>query len=348
MNIQLQAGDILLMKDGAALGKLAYIDMIPGAACLNSHLLLFRPINASYWPKFLYYYLSTPLFQDHILVRATGATFLGVSQEAVGNHEISLPPVEEQCAIATFLDRKTAAIDALIAKKERLLALLEEKRQALITQAVTKGLDPSAPMKDSGVEWLGEVPAGWRVGQLGKFIQLQRGIDITGAAEVEQGYPVISSGGFSGKTERAAVKGPGVVIGRKGTLGTVFYVEGGYWPHDTTLWVREFRGSLSRFVFFVLRHLALENLDTGAANPTLNRNLVHPIQVSWPPLDEQISIASFLDDAEAKQERINVATTQQIEKLREYRQALITAAVTGKLDVAERLAQDAESHDRKG
>jgi len=244
-----------------------------------------------------------------------------------------VPPFEEQCAIAAFLDRRTAAIDDLIAKKGRLIELLQEKRQALITQAVTKGLDPNVPMKDSGVPELGPIPEAWAAGQLGRFIKLQRGIDITGAADVEVGAPVISSGGFLGRCRRAFALGPGVVIGRKGTLGTVYYVAEDYWPHDTTLWVREFRGSDPKYVFYFLRHMQLERLDSGAANPTLNRNVVHPLKVAWPDIASQRRISEWLDDRLAVLDRAVEAFSKSVVILREFRQALISAAVTGKIDI---------------
>ena len=168
---------------------------------------------------------------------------------------------------------------------------------------------------------------------MGRQITLQRGFDITGADERTAGIPVISSGGVSGYSEVALIKGPGVVIGRKGTLGTVHYCETDYWPHDTTLWVRDFGDSLPRFVYHMLRHLRLEHLDTGTANPTLNRNQVHPLTVRWPNRGRQMHIASALDRASAKWERMTLAIQKAAGHLKEYRLALITAAVTGQMDV---------------
>jgi type I restriction enzyme S subunit len=129
------------------------------------------------------------------------------------------------------------------------------------------------------------------------------------------------------------VKGPGVVVGRKGTLGTVHYVETDYWPHDTTLFVQDFRGSLPRFVYYFLRHLRLESYDVGAANPTLNRNHVHPLQVRWPDSQSQLEIARHLDQAMPRIDAATRVIRVAISKLREYRSALISAAVTGQLDI---------------
>jgi type I restriction enzyme S subunit len=115
----------------------------------------------------------------------------GLSVEAIGNLCIPVPPPREQAFIAAFLDRETAKIDALVAEQERLMALLKEKRQAVISQAVTKGLDPNAPMKNSGVAWLGEVPAHWRVGKLGYFCKLRGGFAFSAAEFNSEGVAVV-------------------------------------------------------------------------------------------------------------------------------------------------------------
>ncbi|MBU0673144.1 MAG: restriction endonuclease subunit S [Proteobacteria bacterium] len=144
-NIQLAEGDILLMKDGAALGKLAYVDNLPGKACLNSHLLLFRPVKKngemSYIPKFMFYFMQTDLFQDYVKVNGTGATFLGISQQAVGNYRLAFPPQTEQQEIVDYLEMETFKLDSLEEKQRQMMNLLQERRTALISAAVTGKID---------------------------------------------------------------------------------------------------------------------------------------------------------------------------------------------------------------
>lgn len=262
-----------------------------------------------------------------------GSTHKTIYMPDIKRLRIVHPPLGAQRAIADFLDRKTAAIDALIDKKERLLALLQEKRQALITQAVTKGLDPNVPMKDSGIEWLGGIPAHWEVLQLRREITLQRGVDITKDVQRDGAVPVVTSGGVSSFHDTALMKGPGVVIGRKGSAGTVHWVDADYWPHDTTLYVKHFGDNDRRFVYYKMLSLRLDSFDTGAANPTLNRNLIHPLHVSWPPLDEQRRVVVLLDYRLHAMDALRSTHLLSIDRLREYRQALITAAVTGQLEV---------------
>ncbi len=144
--------------------------------------------------------------------------------------------------------------------------------------------------------------AKWSTGHIGDVLTLQRGIDITKDAQRAGTVPVVSSGGVSSRHDTAAVKAPGVVIGRKGTLGTTFWLDVDYWPHDTTLWVKDFKGNDPKFVYYFLRwHEDLFlSMDNGTANPTLNRNHVHPLAAEWPERGEQGAIAALLGAIDAK------------------------------------------------
>lgn len=129
---------------------------------------------------------------------------------------------------------------------------------------------------------------------LGDFITLQRGFDITKAQQSKGSHPVVSSGGIASYHNKFKVAGPGVVIGRKGTLGTAFYLETNFWPHDTSLWVKDFKGNNPKFVYYYLKALPLGKLDSGSANPTLNRNFAHLVETKFPPPAEQQRIAKVL------------------------------------------------------
>ncbi|MEZ0115150.1 type I restriction enzyme S subunit [Catenulispora sp. EB89] len=147
----------------------------------------------------------------------------------------------------------------------------------------------------------------WRSTTIGDVMTLQRGVDITKASQRPGPVPVISSGGIGSYHDTPYVDGPGVVMGRKGTLGRVYYVDRPYWPHDTTLWVKDFKGNHPRFIYYFLQTLDFLGMDVGSSNPTLNRNHVHPISVRWPDLGGQVGIAAVLaalDDKIAVNERI--------------------------------------------
>lgn len=152
----------------------------------------------------------------------------------------------------------------------------------------------------------------WITTTIGAQVLLQRGFDITKAQQRSGTVPVVSSGGVSSYHDTPTAKGPGVVLGRKGTLGSVFYLNQDYWPHDTTLWVKDFKGNLPRFVYYFFRSMSAEllALDNATANPALNRNHVHPIEVLWPSRRTQESIADVLgvlDDKIAWNRDVNAA-----------------------------------------
>lgn len=140
---------------------------------------------------------------------------------------------------------------------------------------------------------------------LGDFLTLQRGFDITKKEQTCGIYPVVSSSGVNSFHNQFKVEGPGVVIGRKGTLGTCFYIPENFWPHDTSLWVKDFKGNNPKFVYYYLKSLPLDKLDSGSANPTLNRNVVHQIESEFPKRDNQNKIADILFSIDSKIELNN-------------------------------------------
>jgi type I restriction enzyme S subunit len=142
----------------------------------------------------------------------------------------------------------------------------------------------------------------WIDTTIGEQATLQRGVDITKSDQRTGTVPVISSGGMSSYHDTAAASGPGVVLGRKGVVGSVYFIASDYWPHDTTLWVKDFHGNDPRFVYYFFKWMAprIATMDVGSANPTLNRNHVHPIEIRWPPPFEQRAIAHVLGTLDDK------------------------------------------------
>lgn len=272
------------------------------------------------------------------------------------------PPIHEQKAIARFLDYKTAQIDALIAKKQALLEKLAEQRTALISQAVTKGLDPSVPMKDSGVEWLGEIPAHWQVSKLGYVAKsLQTGpfgSQLHADEYVEDGTPLInpsdiSNGKLTGnptitveeavvaRLSRHKLELGDIVIARRGEMGRAGLV-----GKDNVGWLcgtGSLRARLNKDVInpkyllyqFSMRgvseYLSLQSV--GSTMDNLNTSILGRLWVVVPPLHEQSDIISEVQKVSLRIEKMRNSVTSAISKLQEYRAALITNAVTGKIDV---------------
>jgi type I restriction enzyme S subunit len=156
----------------------------------------------------------------------------------------------------------------------------------------------------------------WSETHIGMQVTLQRGIDITKATQRAGAVPVVSSGGVSSFHDTAIQSGPGVVLGRKGVVGSVWFIESDYWPHDTTLWVKDFHGNDPRFVYYFFKWMTptITTLDVGSANPTLNRNHVHPIEILWPPFAEQRAIALILGTLDDKIE-LNRRRNQTLEAM---------------------------------
>lgn len=268
-----------------------------------------------------------------------GSTHQTIYMPDIRKLAIPVPSRSEQDRIVGFLRARLPSIDELIAKKERLVELLAEKRQALITQAVTKGLDPNVPMKESGVKWIGRVPAHWSIAALRYLATFQRGHDLPADERRDGTVPVISSAGPIGSHHVAAARGPGIVTGRYGSIGIFYFVAMDYWPLNTALYTNTLHGNSAQFVFNVLSCLRPYFLmESGkSAVPGVDRNDLHVYQVPIPPLREQHAIANKLDDVVSRIVKVEERTRSSIDRLREYRQSVITAAVTGKLDIASAL-----------
>ncbi len=174
----IQAGDVIITKDSEAWNDIGVPAFVPEAIddlVCGYHLTLIRPDSRKLMGSFLARCLEAEGLRDQFCVAANGVTRFGLGTQDIRCFVLPVPPLPEQRSIAAFLDRETARIDALIGHKQRLIGLLEEKRQAVISHAVTQGLDPTVEMKDSGVEWVGATPAHWKVKRLKNTSELLRG-----------------------------------------------------------------------------------------------------------------------------------------------------------------------------
>jgi len=314
---------------------------------------------------FAAYALRAPYFVDRVVANSTGVSFPAISEREIATYELALPPEREQRRIAAFLDRETARIDALVAKKEWLIELLQEKRTVLITSAVTKGLDPTVPMKDSGVEWLGEIPAHWEVKRLkyvadvnppplaalrlaqdaeASFVPMDAvgeygGLDLTRTtplANVGLGYTCFGEGDvIVAKITPCFENGKGALA-----VGLVNGVAFG----TTELHVLRARVGLERTYLFYMtlsdafRRLGEAEMYGAGGQKRVPKAFVENLKHAMPSRSEQRAIAAFLDRETAKLDALVTKVREAIERLQELRTALIAAAVTGKIDVREEVA----------
>jgi type I restriction enzyme S subunit len=309
------------------------IEYSPRCGSISSAYVMLKPIKGVHPGFFRWLFKSSRYIQA--LQSTSNLVRDGQALRFSNFAQVDIPviPLSEQASIAVFLDRETAKIDALIAEQQRLIELLQEKRQAVISHAVIKGLNPDAPMKDSGVEWLGEVPEHWEVTRYKRFCELQRGHDLTNDEREEGPYPVVTSSGINGFHSAFIAKAPGVVTGRYGSTGTAFFIEQDYWPHNTSLYIKDFHGNSARFSWYLLQAIDLKSLSAKSAVPGIDRNDVHELFVAFPQSKEQIEIATYLDAYCQKQSLLIREADSSVQLLQERRSALISAAVTGQIDV---------------
>jgi type I restriction enzyme S subunit len=321
-------------------------------------------------PEFFAYWFLSPTGRYQIEVEARGSSqsMVKVSQGLIRAWMTVLPPIPDQRAITAFLDRETARIDALVARKERLIDLLQEKRTVLITRAVTKGLDRNVPMKPSGVEWLGEIPAHWVVKRLGQAMEslmdfrgrtplkldMDWGGDIpaVSAVNVREGYLDLSRGvnyGSQALHDRWMAQGPtrrgDVLFTTEAPLGNVALVPDDKQyilsqrvvllrPHSAQL----IPGYLQRFLICSAFRQGVELQATGSTAEGVKRRYLMAMPVCVPHVEEQRVIADFLDRETTRIDALVAKVRHAIDRLRELRTALISAAVTGKIDVREEIA----------
>lgn len=189
-------------------------------------------------------------------------------------------------------------------------------------------MDRYSTYKNSGVEWLGEIPIHWEVQRVKYVFLLQRGYDLS-SEEIEAGkYPVYASNGIIGWHKDFNVKAPSITVGRSGSVGEVNYVSSDFWAHNTALFVKHFFNSFPKFIFYLLLALDTKRLSAGSAVGTLNRNYIHDLFIAVPPISEQRSIAHYLDHQTAKIDTLITAKQRLLKLLTEKRRALITHAVT--------------------
>lgn len=261
-----------------------------------------------------------------------------LSMDEIPRLLIPLPQNQLQDSVVQFLDRETAEADALIAKYERLLKLLEEKRVALITQAVTKGLDANVPMKNSGVEWIAEMPAVWPMPKLSYTTSIQSGKSVPDDLRPEPDeihkYPVHGSTeviGFSAKTNLTK---EAILIARVGAhAGSSRYINEPGWVTDNTLVLRLGGKYDYSFAQYLISAIPLNDQASKTAQPLVTGSLVSSQRVPCPPLVEQRAIAKYLREHELKISQLVAGARRAIDLVQERRSALITAAVTGQIDV---------------
>lgn len=353
----LQTGDLLFSRSGTIGRSFLYDSVRHGPCAYAGYLVRFVP-GPRLLPLYGFFLTKSQQFEQWAEIMTISSTIGNLNAQKYANMPCPVPPFPEQSKIALFLGRETAKIDALIEKNERLIELLQEKRTALITQAVTKGLDPTVPIKDSGVEWLGEIPAHWEVSSLKRRAKrIQTGttpptgetryyengvIPWYGPGSFAEDLPLqkpvkfISESALHDGVARVFEADSALIVTIGATIGKVAYMEHpGSCNQQITCVTFDIRQVFPRYGAYQLKRLepVLRGRAPNTTLPIIDQEEVGSLSFAAPLFSEQEAIVVFLDRETAWIDALVAKIQEAIDRLKEYRTALISAAVTGKIDV---------------
>lgn len=368
----LQVNDVLITKDSEEWSDIAVpalvVDTAPDLVC-GYHLAIIRPAPRRLLGRFLLRAFQSCAINQQFQVAASGVTRFGLPKSAVGEAWIPIPSKEEQHAIADFLDRWTAKLNALLEKKHSLIKSLREKRNALISRTVMRGLppdearavglDPDPKLKPSGVDWLGNVPELWEVKKLGHISVVVRGASPRPAGDARyfdgDFVPWITVGDLTkdnnpylertesmlteegSKNSRFIQTGTLVITNSGATLGVPKILAISGCANDGVVAFEKLRKDANKlFLYYFLCSITenlRERIKQGSGQPNLNTEIIKALACPYPTQAEQSAIANFLVRETANIDNMIIKVEEATTRLKEYRTALITAAVTGKIDV---------------
>ncbi|HHA1438918.1 restriction endonuclease subunit S [Enterobacter hormaechei] len=357
-------GDVIISTVRTYLEAISPIINPPDNMVVSTGFAVIRPsIGLNH--AFAAYCLRASGFIKEVVARSVGVSYPAINASDLVNIPVPNMPLTEQLRIASFLDHETAKIDNLIEKQQQLIELLKEKRQAVISHAVTKGLNPDVPMKDSGVEWLGEVPEHWTVStikHISTFIGTGGTPKNSESFTDDDGIDWFSPGDFNGSlalrhakkkiTTQAVSNGDAksypkdsiVVIGIGATLGKVAFVDHEFSCNQQINIITPSKTVDHKYLTYSLLNQVEQMKQSSNASTIgiMNQEKTKQIWIAFPPKDEQIKILSVLSQKEIEFDELLKKSEYQILLLQERRTALISAAVTGKIDVRDWVAPDTQ------
>ena len=367
---RLQEGDLVVTKSSGSslhIGKTSIVTkQVEAMNCCYSNFMQRLRVKRDAVPRFLWYVLNGQLGREQFDYYSSTTTGLAnLNGSIIGNVGMGVPPLPEQKAIAAFLDRETARIDALIEKKRRQIELLQEKRPALISHAVTKGLDPNAPMKPSGIEWLGQIPKHWEVLPLKRVLEsVHNGTTATQTVMSDQTVPVtrietisqrvvdLSRTGYltwEPSLEKYRVQRGDILFSHINSIAMVG--NSALMEEDISLYngmnvlrIRPQNTTCSKWLWYAISSDWARWRFGALAKPAINQaslpiSEIKAFLLPIPPREEQKDIALYLDNRTRYIDIQRRKVEQSIDLLREHRTALISAAVTGKIDVQGEVAE---------
>jgi type I restriction enzyme S subunit len=360
----LAEGDLVITKSSGSelhIGKTSIVSTeVAALGCCFSNFMQRLRCDRRTAPGFVHYILNSPIGREQMVYGSNTSTGLAnLNGGVIGNIIACWPPLPEQQAIAGWLDERTRRIDDLVAAKRRLLGLLAEQRTALITHAITKGLNPHAPMKPSGIDWLGDVPSHWEMKRISFLTEyghrIMYGIVLPGP-HFEGGVPIVKAGDVATRLvraelrctdpeieagyERSRLREGDVVYAIRGSIGTCQQVPAecaGVNITQDTAKIAARKDMNGRWLLHAMRSgIVFAMLEAGAVGATIrgiNIRDLKRVKIPVPPRAEQDALSDYLDGITERFDALTATTETAIVRLTEYRQALISAAVTGKINV---------------
>lgn len=325
--------DLVLNRLKAHLGVFAHANQ-PGV--ISPDYTVLRPLpNAVV--RYFEYLLKSPACRGELRTRIKGIVegFWRLYTDDFYDIRLPVPPPDEQRLIVRFLDWHGAMTGKLIRAKRRLIALLNEQKQSIIHRAVTRGLDPAAKLKPSGVDWLRDVPEHWEVAPLKRLVRMQSGEGITATLIDEAGpFPVYGGNGLRGYTRRSTHNGQFILIGRQGALcGNVHLVNGEFFASEHAIVAHPRVTFDALWLAAVIEVMNLNQYSIAAAQPGLSVERIEALKVSIPPLEEQRSLAAAIRSETSGVDHAVAGVQREIALIQEFRTRLIADVVTGQLDV---------------
>jgi len=349
--VHVKTGDILLLWDGSEAGE-----FIKGKEGVLSSTMSKLDIDDDLNQSYIWYFLKT--FEKILKDFTNGMGIPHVDSSILENSKIILPPLSEQIQISSYLNNKTSLIDKLINNNKKLIKLLEEKRTALINKVITKGLDPNVKMKDSGIEWIGEIPEHWVIKQL-RYVSSQISAGGTPSTKVEKYWnqndyvwlpsgrvqnkeivitnkeKYISQSGLENSSTKLIDPNTTLIALTGATCGNIGYLTFKACANQSVVSINNNETFDSKFLFYYLlsQREQIRLKQSGGAQGGINTEDVKSLKFVSPSIEEQIQISSYLDNKTSLIDKAIIKAKEENLMLKEYRQSLISNVITGKIDV---------------
>ncbi|GGD96290.1 restriction endonuclease subunit S [Jeotgalicoccus aerolatus] len=321
----LESGDLVIPARGNSIGHIKVVDKTATSTQTTIYSKVFsNEINIMFLK-----YCGDGLKDNWFEFDNTAIPQITVNQ--VNNNPVPYPNLKEQEKIVKILNEITRKVDNILKQTQQSIEELKKYKQSLITEAVTKGLDPNVEMKDSGIEWIGAIPSRWGLNQIKTVAKVMNGKEI----ETDGGHiPVFGSGGVFKYTNTKLYDKESVLFGRKGTIGKPLIINQPFWTVDTMFYTHIFENrAFPRWLYYILISLPWDVYSTQTAIPSIVGSEIESIRIPVPSIEEQRQIVSYLDEQTSRIDKLIADKTKVIEELEDYKKSLIYEYVTGKKEV---------------